>query len=131
MEKLPEDLKAIYEEYNGRVKGDNTFFQTFRVEPEKIDDGNGNLIDNPNLKNNVFKFFYRPYRQREYKVNYIDENFKDDPANGKIIEQELVTNGNRHYDARNYRPIPGWVLTSAPQQQLFFDLNEETNEFRY
>ena len=128
-EKLTGDLKTIYDEYNNRVGLNNSFFQTFRVEPEKIDDGNGNLIDNPDVKNNVFKFFYRPYRHREYKVNYIDENFKDDPANGKIIDQELVTKGNRHYDARNYRPIPGWVLTSAPQQQLFFDLNEETNEF--
>ena len=131
MEKLPEDLKTIYEEYNKRVGLNNTFFQTFRVEPEKIDDGNGNLIDNPNLKNNVFKFFYRPYRQREYKVNYIDESFKGkaNEKDGAIIAQELVSNGNRHFDARNYRVIPGWVLTSAPQQQLFFDVNEETNEF--
>ena len=130
-EKLTGDLKTIYEEYNTRVGLNNSFFQTFRVEPEKIDDGNGNLIDNPNLKNNVFKFFYRPYRQREYKVNYIDESFrgKENEKDGAIIDQELVENGNRHYDARNYRPIPGWVLTSPPQQQLFFDLNEETNEF--
>lgn len=132
MEKLPEDLKAIYEEYNGRVKGDNTFFQTFRVEPAEIPDPEDSekMIPNPDVKNNVFKFFYRPYRQREYKVNYIDERFKGEAneKDGAIIEQELVTNGNRHYDARNYRPIPGWVLTSQPQQQLFFDLNEETNE---
>ena len=129
-EKLTGDLKTIYEEYNNRVGLNNSFFQTFRVEPEKIDDGNGNLIDNPNLKNNVFKFFYRPYRHREYKVNYIDESFKgkENEKDGAIIDQELVVNGNRHYDARNYRPIPGWVLTSPPQQQLFFDLNEETNE---
>ena len=123
------DVYSIYKDYNDRVKADNTFFQQFRVEPEKIDDGNGNLIDNPDVKNNVFKFFYRPYRQREYKVNYIDERFKDNPAEGKIIDQELVTNGNRHYDARNYRPIPGWKLVSAPQQQLLFDVNEKTNEF--
>ena len=124
------DVYSIYKDYNDRVHGDNTFFQQFIVEPEKIDDGNGNLIDNPNFKNNVFKFFYRPYRHREYKVNYIDESFKDkeNEKAGAIIDQELVVNGNRHYDARNYRPIPGWVLTSAPQQQLFFDLNEETNE---
>ena len=129
--KLSGSLKTEYEEYNERVKLNNSFFQTFRVEPEKIDDGNGNLIDNPNLKNNVFKFFYRPYRQRKYKVNYIDERFKDktNEKDGAIIGQELVTNGNRHYDARNYRVIPGWKLTSAPQQQLFFDVNEETNEF--
>ena len=131
VEKLPEDLKTIYEEYNGRVKGDNTFFQQFRVEPEKVLDDQGVLVDNPKVADNVFKFFYRPYRQREYKVNYIDERFKGEANEkaGAIIEQELVTNGNRHYDARNYRPIPGWVLTSAPQQQLSFDVNEETNEF--
>lgn len=131
VEKLPEDLKTIYEEYNGRVKGDNTFFQQFRVEPEKVLDDQGVLVDNPKVADNVFKFFYRPYRQREYNVNYIDERFKGEAneKDGAIIEQELVVNGNRHYDARNYRPIPGWVLTSPPQQQLSFDVNEETNEF--
>ena len=34
----------------------------------------------------------------------------------------------RHYDARNYKPINGWVLASEPQQQLFYDINEDTNE---
>lgn len=133
-EKLTGDLKTIYEEYNKRVGLNNSFFQTFRVEPEEIPDPEGSekMIPNPDLKNNVFKFFYRPYRQREYKVNYIDERFKGEAneKDGAIIEQELVTNGNRHYDARNYRPIPGWVLTSAPQQQLFFDVDEVTNEFK-
>ena len=130
-EKLTGDLKTLYEDYNGRVKANNTFFQTFRVEPEKIDDGNGTLIPNPNAKNNVFHFFYRPYRTRDYKVNYIDERFKGkvNEKDGAIIGQEAVSNGNRHYDARNYRQIPGWVLTSPPQQQLFFDVNEETNAF--
>ena len=125
------DVYSIYKDYNDRVKGDNTFFQQFKVEPEKIDDGNGNLIPNPKVENNVFKFFYKPFRTREYKVNYIDERFKGkaNEAEGAIIGQELVKNGNRHYDARNYRPIPGWKLVSAPQQQLFFDVNEKTNEF--
>ena len=131
-EKLTGNLKTIYEEYNNRVKLNNSFFQTFRVEPAEIPDPENpeKMIPNPDVKNNVFKFFYRPYRHREYKVNYIDESFKDkeNEKAGAIIDQELVVNGNRHYDARNYRPIPGWVLTSAPQQQLFFDLNEETNE---
>ena len=129
-EKLTGDLKTIYEEYNNRVKLNNSFFQTFRVEPEKILNDQGVLVDNPKVTDNVFKFFYRPYRQREYKVNYIDESFKgkDDEKAGAIIDQELVVNGNRHFDARNYRPIPGWVLTSSPQQQLFFDVDEETNE---
>ena len=129
-EKLTGDLKTLYEDYNKRVNNlNNSYFQTFRVEPEKVDDGSGNLIDNPKVKDNVFHFFYRPFRTRDYKVNYIDERFKDDPAKGKIIDQEKVTNGNRHYDARNYRPIPGWKLVSDPQQQLFFDVNEKTNEF--
>lgn len=125
------DVYSIYKDYNDRVKGDNTFFQQFKVEPEKIDDGNGNLIPNPKVENNVFKFFYKPFRTREYKVNYIDERFKgNETAEGAaIVDQELVSNGNRHYDARNYRPIPGWKLVSAPQQQLFFDVNEKTNEF--
>ena len=128
-EKLTGDLKTLYEEYNKRVGANNTYFQTFKVEPEKIDDGNGNLVPNPKFKDNVFHFFYRPFRTRDYKVNYIDERFKDDLEKGKIIDQELVSNGNRHYDARNYRQIPGWKLVSDPQQQLFFDVNEKTNAF--
>ena len=127
------DVYSIYKDYNDRVKGDNTFFQQFKVEPEKIDDGSGKLIPNPDVKNNVFKFFYKPFRTREYKVNYIDERFKgkETEKGAAIVEQELVSNGNRHYDARNYRPIPGWVLADneKPQQQLFFDVNEKTNEF--
>lgn len=130
--KLTGDLKTTYEEYNKRVKGDNTFFQQFRVEPAQILNTETNkLEDNPKVTDNIFKFFYIPFRQREYKVNYIDERFKGktNEAEGAIVPQELVSNGNRHYDARNYRPIPGWVLTSDPQQQLFFDVNEKTNEF--
>lgn len=129
-EKLTGDLKKLYDEYNERVKGDNTFFQQFRVEPEKIKDSEtGAMIDNPAYHGNEFHFFYKPFRTREYKVNYIDEKFrgKENEKEGAIIDQELVENGNRHYDARNYRPIPGWVLTSAPQKQLFFDVDETTN----
>ena len=130
-EKLGGDLKTEYEKYNERVKGDNTFFQQFKVEPAQIDDGNGNLIPNPDVKNNVFKFFYKPFRTRQYKVNYIDERFKgkETQEGAVIIDPEAVSNGNRHFDARNYRPIPGWKLVSDPQQQLFFDVNEDTNEF--
>ena len=48
-----------------------------------------------------------------------------------IIDAETVINGKRHYDARNYRHIPGWTLADneSPQQQLFFDVDESTNEF--
>ena len=171
-EKLTGDLKKLYEDYNDRVKANNTYFQTFKVEPEKIPDPNDSskMIDNPN---NVFHFFYRPFRTRDYKVNYIDERgkaevekffkglnltdtsgLKDDALlkaneeNNKkfedkrtdfeklikkhqVIDPEAVSNGNRHYDARNYRPIPGWVLADnkKAQQQLVFDVNEKTNEF--
>ena len=132
--KLTGDLKTTYEEYNNRVKGDNTFFQQFRVEPAQILNTETNkLEDNPKVTDNIFKFFYIPFRQREYKVNYIDERFKgkEKEEGAAIIDQELVSNGNRHFDARNYRPIPGWVLADneKPQQQLFFDVNEKTNEF--
>ncbi|WP_077074438.1 InlB B-repeat-containing protein [Aedoeadaptatus urinae] len=132
-EKLTGDLKTLYEEYNKRVKANNTFFQQFRVEPaKKLNPATNQVEDNPDVKNNVFHFFYRPFRTRDYKVNYIDERFKDDPEKGKIIDQEKVSNGNRHFDARNYRPIPGWVLAEneKPQQQLFFDVDEETNAFK-
>ena len=128
-EKLTGKLKNEYEAYNNRVKSNNSFFQTFRVEPEKIPDpdDSSKMIDNPN---NIFKFFYRPFRKRVYKVNYIDERFKgtENEKDGAIIDQEVVKNGNRYFDARNYRPIPGWKLVSDPQQQLIFDVNEDTNE---
>lgn len=187
-EKLPDDLKALYKEYNDRVGAKNTYFQTFKVEPEKIPDPNDSskTIDNPKAKDNVFHFFYRPFRTRDYKVNYIDErgkaevdkffkglnltnidtikdgeeyknaddkrkeailleanegnkerfeakrtNFENLIKKYQIIAPESVSNGNRHYDARNYRQIPGWVLAKdeKPQQQLVFDVNEGTNEF--
>lgn len=143
-EKLTGDLKKLYDEYNERVKANNTYFHQFRVEPEKkLNPATNKVEDNPDVKNNIFHFFYKPFRTRQYKVNYIDERAKDAIEAEKdtskkaelikkntIIKQELVSNGNRHYDARNYRSIPGWVLAEGekPQQQLFFDVNEETNE---
>ncbi|MGR7915882.1 cell wall-binding repeat-containing protein [Finegoldia sp. P1-F-LR] len=132
-EKLTGDLKTEYDAYNKRVGLNNTFFQTLRVEPaKKLNPVTNKVEENPDVKNNVFKFFYKPFRTRQYKVNYIDERFKgkENEKDGAIINQELVENGNRHYDARNYRPIPGWKLVSAPQQQLFFDVDEDTNEFK-
>ena len=125
-------ITDLYKKYNEDFGFNNTYFQNQRIEPEKIKaPDSSEMIANPNYKGNEFHFFYRPFRQREYKVNYIDERFKGeaDEKAGAIIGQELVVNGNRHYDARNYRPIPGWKLVGDPQQQLFFDLNEDTNEF--
>ncbi|MFR4400898.1 MAG: InlB B-repeat-containing protein, partial [Peptococcus niger] len=143
LEKLPdEDVKNQYEEYNDRVKFDNTDFHTIRVEPAKIQDENGNMVENPNAKNNVFHFYYRHFRTRKYKVNYLDERGREEmkdattpEAKKKVVEtysiipQENVVSKNRHFDARNYRPIPGWKLVSDPQQQLFYDVDETTGEF--
>ena len=118
-----DEIKEAFKKYNAKhgikEKDLNSFFQTIMVK------------ENNNNGDNEFYFFYRPFRQREYKVNYIDERFKgkESEQGAAIINQELVTNGNRHFDARNYRPIPGWKLTSDPQQQLFFDVDETTNEF--
>lgn len=172
MDKLPEDLKKEYEKYNNRVKMNNTFFQTFRV----ADNINVGTPDKPIYKrsdDNEFIFFYRPFRTRNYKVNYLDERgkkeieefykglkleetagltgedlikaqeankkkFKDSKNKEKLnailekyklVDQEKVVSQCRHFDARNYRPIPGWKLVSDPQQQLFYDVNEDTNEF--
>ncbi|AVM67300.1 hypothetical protein C3V37_05410 [Peptostreptococcaceae bacterium oral taxon 929] len=153
----------------------NSYSQQIRIEPEKIPDPDdpNKLIDNPKAKLNQFHFYYRPFRHREYKVNYLDERgrkevekfiedskkdfegikndstlddaqkvkeykkllvknsaaFKDIREKYAIIDQEAVKNGKRHFDARNYRPIAGWVLNDKPQQQLFFDINEDTNAF--
>ena len=172
------DLKPEYEKYNERVKLNNTFFQSFRVQ----DNINVGTEDNPVYKpnpENIFRFYYRPFRTRNYKVNYIDERGKVEinkflkgldltdttgltgdallaanTANNakfekkeegkektnrellneildkyKVIDKEAVVSQCRHYDARNYRPIPGWTLASSAQQQLFYDVNENTNEF--
>ena len=131
--KLTGELKKQYEEYNARMHANNSFYQNLRVELEKIvDPKTGEMVDNPKAENNVFKFFYIPIRTREYKVNYVDVSYKGsaDEKKGAIIPQETVVNGNRDFDARNYKKIPGWALTSDPQQQLFFDVNEETNELK-
>lgn len=175
------ELLPEYKAYNGRVGLNNTFFQSFRVQPDKKDEATGQITPNPE---NIFRFYYRPFRTRNYKVNYIDERGKekveeffkglaltdidklkdtDDYKNAdekgkeailkeaniankakfkakreelekildnyKVIDKEDVTSECRHYDARNYRHIPGWKLASDAQQQLFYDVNENTNEF--
>ena len=132
------EIKKIYEEYDKNFGFKNTYFQNQRIEPKKIIDTENSTKnktvykDNPNYKGNEFHFFYRPFRKREYKVNFIDERYKgkQNEKEGAIIDQEMVSNGNRHFDARNYRPIPGWKLVSDPQQQLFFDVDEDTNELK-
>ena len=183
MDKLDDTLKPEYEKYNERVKLNNTFFQSFRVQNNITEGTKENPVYKPNPEN-IFRFYYRPFRTRNYKVNYIDERgkkevdaffkgldlididalkkgedykkadekgkeailleankankkkFKDNRKKleaildkYKVIDKEDVTSQCRHYDARNYRHIPGWKLASDPQQQLFYDVNENTNEF--
>ena len=165
---------ADYKTYKAETGRENSYNQILRVEPKKVHDPNtGALVDNPKAKNNRFEFFYRPFKERVYEVNYLDDRCKEEVetfiSNAKaayqniktatfntpeqksdaykklladnkaafkeikekyaIIPNETVVNGKRHYDARNYRRIPGWVLNDKPQKQLFFDLYEETDTF--
>ena len=169
-----ENANTDYKKYKDDTKRTNSYNQILKVEPEKVHDQNtGDLVENPKAKNNRFEFFYRPFKERVYEVNYLDERgktavenfvtqakaaykaiendtsktpeeksdaYKDLLAKNKtafakiknqyaIVPNERVVNGKRHYDARNYRKIPGWVLNDKPQQQLFFDIYEETDTF--
>lgn len=163
-----------YKTYKDETNRDNSYNQILRVEPEKVHDPEtGDLVDNPKKENNRFEFFYKPFKERVYQVNYLDDRGKEEVeafmekakasykaikenedmtseeksaaykellANNKkefakikekyaIVPNETVVNGKRHYDARNYRKIPGWVLNDKPQQQLFFDIYEDTDTF--
>ena len=168
------NANADYSKYKDETARENAYNQILRVEPEKVHDPDtGELIDNPKAKNNRFEFFYKPFKERVYQVNYLDERgkekveafmekakdsykaikdntqmsseeksaaYKELLAKNKgefakikedysIVPNETVVNGKRHYDARNYREIPGWVLNDKPQQQLFFDIYEDTDTF--
>lgn len=137
--KLYEDYQKLAKDLGNRATKGNPYFQTLLVEAKKKS-ADGTLVDNPN---NEFHFFYRPFRSRHYKVNYVDERAKAELAKPgitaaqkqeiidkyRILDQEAVTSGARHYDARNYKPIIGWKLSSNPQQQLFYDVEEDTNKF--
>ena len=163
-----------YKNYKDETARENSYNQILRVEPEKVHDPEtGDLIDNPKAKNNRFEFFYKPFKERVYQVNYLDDRgkveveafmeksktayqeiknntsmtpeekskaYKELLAKNKeefakikekyaVVPSETVVNGKRHYDARNYRKIPGWVLNDKPQQQLFFDIYEDTDTF--
>ena len=168
-----ENANADYKKYKEDTKRTNSYNQILKVEPEKIHNEQGDLVDNPNFDKNRFEFFYRPFKERVYDVNYLDERgkgevgafmkkakaayqkiendtsmtpqgkskaykkllednkaaFKEIKEKYAIITNERVVNGKRHYDARNYRKIPGWVLNDKPQQQLFFDIYEDTDTF--
>ena len=152
LEALADDnpVKIQYKKYNEIHPFNNADYHSLKVEPSKILDTQGQEVDNPNAKNNVFHFYYRRFKTRDYKVNYLDKKAKDKideimagtgtldekkaaikdivKANS-IIDQEEVVSRNRHYDARNYRHIPGWKLASDPQQQLFYNVDEATGEF--
>ena len=137
--KLYGDYQKLAEDLGNRATTANAYFQTILVEGKKQSE-DGTLVDSPN---NEFHFFYRPFRKRHYKVNYVDERAKVELAKAttdaekkaivdkyRILDQEAVTSLCRHYDARNYKPIIGWKLTSAPQQQLFYDVDENTHELK-
>ena len=163
-----------YKNYKNETTRENAYNQILRVKPDKIKNNEtGEMEDNPEAKDNRFEFFYRPFKERVYEVNYLDERgkkevedfmenaktaykaikdneeisseekseaykklladnkaaFKEIKEKYAIITNERVVNGKRHYDARNYRRIPGWVLNDKPQQQLFFDIYEDTDTF--
>ena len=139
------EIKDLYAAYNKRLPFNNTFIHLLLVEAEKIS-VNGKWVDNWKAKFNHFHFFYRPFRISKYKVNYLDERVKaaleERKSQGggyaelaattnkyRLLNQEEVKSPCRDYDARNYKPIKGWVLVSDPQQQLFFDVNKKTNNF--
>lgn len=89
----------------------NDYFQSKRLEENK--------------DKNVFEFHYMPFRQRKYFVGYFSEN-----ENGEyniVGEVENIVNGNRDFDVRNYRKIPGYKLDtsiSKPQQNLLFEVDD-------
>ena len=141
LEALTDDnpVKQQYVAYNEVKNLNNADFHSLRVEPKTILK-EGKEEKNPKAKNNVFHFYYRRFRTRNYKVNYLDERAKAELEKAttadekqaiikkyRIIPQENVESKNRHFDARNYRPIPGWKLSSNAQQQLFYDVEEDTN----
>lgn len=144
MEKITDrETKELYEKYNKRLPFNNTYTQTLRVEPKEIIE-DGKLVENPKFKdNNEFHFFYRPFRKRYYKVNYVDERAKEELKKAstdaekkaviekyRLIDQDKIVSKCRHFDAINYKPVTGWKLTSDPQQQIFYDVDEDTNELK-
>ncbi len=151
---LPDEnkVKQEYTHYNEHHKFDNTDIHSLKVEPLFILGEDGSSEHNPKAEFNEFHFFYRRFKTRDYKVNYLDKKAqaeiekiiadtttdvvakKDAIAkivkDNSIIAQEEVVSRNHHYDARNYRHIPGWKLASDPQQQLFYNVDEATGEFK-
>ena len=129
-----EQNSGEYKEYVAETERKNTYFQSLRVVPDKIDD-HGEQKDNPEAKKNYFRFFYREFTKKHYTVNYLSTKntaVESLPAIGEkpddsytIIPSEEVTKGNNDYDAVNFREIPGWKLISTPQRQLFFDVDSE------
>lgn len=104
-------IQAAYQKAKASTKSfKNSYFQKIMVKENET---------------NEFYFFYRPFKTRDYKINYMDVDSKKQIAN-----QEEVKSKSMDFDARNYRPIPGWKLVSSPQQQLFFDTDPDTKELK-
>lgn len=104
-------IQAAYQKAKASTKSfKNSYFQKIMVKENEP---------------NEFYFFYRPFKTRDYKINYMDVDSKKQIAN-----QEEVKSKSMDFDARNYRPIPGWKLEGSPQQQLFFDTDPATKELK-
>ncbi len=145
-DELTKKDNQYYKKYCEETDRSNSFYQNLRIMSEE--EIKAAKEKNPSLTDdfiNTFHYFYRPFRKRHYRVNYLgikdpseeSENtllsiadhskLPKDSNYSHILEPEEVTNGNRDYDARNYRPLPGWKLESANQVQLIFDLDEHGN----
>ena len=130
-----EDKNSEYKDYKEQTGRENTYFQSLRVEPLQIEK-NGTMVDNPDARN-YFHFYYRSFKKRHYKINYLSTPEKDSSKfqnvgtpsaelkTQKILPTENIENENKDYDSKNYRRIPGFMLVGTPQIQLFFDLDEK------
>lgn len=130
--KQPDDFHFFYMPYRKREYKVNYLDERCRADVEKFiktaqDSFNKNYeaIKNSNRTEDQKREAYRNL----LKTN--EDYLESIVSKYSIIDAETVINGKRHYDARNYRHIPGWTLADneSPQQQLFFDVDENTNEF--
>ncbi|MFR7760111.1 MAG: InlB B-repeat-containing protein, partial [Peptoniphilus grossensis] len=76
---LPDEnkVKQDYIKYNEHHKFDNTDIHSLKVEPLFILGEDGDSIPNPKAEFNEFHFYYRRFKTRDYKVNYLDKKAKD------------------------------------------------------
>lgn len=129
----PQHLGSYYSaigKYQGNqnlLRTDKAFLDKLKQEGKTNDYFQSKRLEKDENKN-VFEFHYMPFRQRKYFVGYFSEN-----ENGEyniVGEVENIVNGNRDFDVRNYRKIPGYKLDtsiSKPQQNLLFEVDDSNN----